>query len=132
MVTIDNFKNSTKSSTTKHCNSKELRVVRNFLQNVFFYFTNLSQGSLLYSPWFFILKFLILPVLLLKWNKTCCIEFSLIKISVSFIKLINISLDDDREWGEKTIAVLLSRMIKNKLFRVTATIQLRNFNLKNE
>ena len=42
---------------------------------------------------YFILKFLMLPILLLKWNKTCCIDFSLINI-FSFVKLLNISLNE--------------------------------------
>ena len=36
---------------------------------------------------------LILSVLVLKWNKTSYIEYFLAKIFVSFLKLLNISLD---------------------------------------
>ena len=30
----------------------------------------------------------------LELNKTCCIEFFLVKISVSFVKLLSVSLDE--------------------------------------
>ena len=55
---------------------------------VIFYIT---QGNFLY--YITQLKILILPTLLLKWNKTCCIEFFLVKILVSFVKLLNINLE---------------------------------------
>ena len=59
---------------------------------MFFFFTNLSQGNFLYCQRFFILiKNSVMPVLLLKWNKTCFIEFSLVKIFISFVKLLSIN-----------------------------------------
>ena len=45
-INIDNFKKSTTSST-KHCNSKIFCILQIFLQNVFFFFTNLSQFFIL-------------------------------------------------------------------------------------
>ena len=38
--------------------------------------------------------------------------------------------DDDSEWTENTIVVLLSGMITNKLFCAIANIQLRKFRFK--
>ena len=77
-----------------NCNWKMFFILRNVFSNVFFFFTNLSQGNFLYCLRFLIhLKTLILHVLLLNWNKTCYIDFFFVKIFVSFIKLLNISLD---------------------------------------
>ena len=74
--------------------------------------------------------------LLLKWNKTCCIEFSLVKIFVSFVKLLSISLNKFSHFqgqvfltmiaSEQKRLVLLSRMIINN-FVLTANIQLGKF-----
>ena len=121
MTNIDHSKKSTKISHTA-----------NFFAKCSFFFTNLSQGNFLYCPqgfWYYI-KFLLQPALLLKWNKTCCIELSLVKIFVTFAELLKLSLNighkqvwsfshsckisvfnDDRKWTEETILVLLSRMI---------------------
>ena len=119
-LNIDNSKKSTKLST-KHCNSEKFCVLRNVLENILFFSTNLSQGNFSIPRGFsYHLKFLILSVLLLEWNKTCCIDF----FCQDFVKLLNISLDGyslffshvkyvffigDREW----IFVLLSRMMIN-------------------
>ena len=79
-----NLKRSTKSST-KHCNSKKILCTLKCFAKCSFFFTNLFQGNSLYHRSFFILtNFLILPVLLLKWNKTCCIEFFLVRILLVF------------------------------------------------
>ena len=81
---------------------------------------------------------------LLKCNKTCCPVFHLVKIFVSFYQAIkrqprrvafslvmqNKFFDDDSEWTENTIVVLLSGMITNKLFCAIANIQLRKFRFK--
>ena len=114
---------------------KNFAYYKMFCKLFFFFFRNSSQGNFLYCPRFFILKLLILLVLLLKWNKTCHIDFFIIKIFV--VLSLNIILDEysiflshlkwvffnDREWTEKTI-LLLSNMNINKLFCVTANIQL--------
>ena len=50
-IIIDNFKKSTKSST-KHCNSKNFHLLRNILQNIFFFYTNFSQVNFLHCPTF--------------------------------------------------------------------------------
>ena len=42
---------------------------------------------------FYATKILVLPVLLLEWNKTYCIVFPPAKIFASFFKLLKISLD---------------------------------------
>ena len=58
---------------------------------------------------FYIAQILILPALLLKWNKTCYIKVFLIKIFSSrwvssFSQSSKISFfDDDQEWTEKNI-----------------------------
>ena len=145
LMNIDNFKKRTWSST-KHCNSRNFSILQKVLQNVLSFFTNLSQGNFLCCPKFFIqLKMLILPVLILKWIKTYCIDFFLIKIFVSIVKLLNISLDeyslflshvksvffnDDSEWTENTILVLLSWMIIIKLLCMTTKIQLPKLRFK--
>ena len=65
------------------------------------------------------------------------IRVFLVKIFISFVKLLNIILDEyslflshvklvfigDRERPEKTILMLLSMEVINKLFRATANIQ---------
>ena len=84
LINIDHSKKSTKISHTA-----------NFFAKCSFFFTNLSQGNFLYCPqgfWYYI-KFLLQPALLLKWNKTCCIEFSLVKIFVSFVELLKLNLN---------------------------------------
>ena len=74
---------------------KEFGMLQNVLWIVFFFFTISSQGNFLYCPRFFTLtKILILSAFLLKWNKTCYIEFFLIKIFISFVKLLNSSLGE--------------------------------------
>ena len=121
---------------------KKFCILRNILQNVLFFFTNLSWGNSLY--YFFKLKILILPILLLKWNKICCIEYFLSWFSSvcqdtehqprrvwSFSQSCKISFfNDNRKWTENTIPVLLSRRIINKLFPATTNILLHKFRLK--
>ena len=82
------------------------------------------------------LRFFVLPVLLLNWNKTCCIDLFLAR----FVKLLNIRLDECSLFlghlrsvfliviGRKqNIPVFLYRKIISKLFRVTANAQGRKF-----
>ena len=49
--TLINIEKSTKLST-KHCNSKIFSGLRNVLQNILFFFTNLSQGNFVYCRGF--------------------------------------------------------------------------------
>ena len=66
-----------------------------FGEMLFFFFANLCQGNFLYCPRFSILtKTLILPALVLKRNKISCIEHFLIKVFVSFVKILNIILEE--------------------------------------
>ena len=70
---------------TTICSAKCHFFLHKFISRQFLY---IVQGFL------YQLKILILPVLLLKWNKTCCIEFCLVKVFVSLVKLLIISLDE--------------------------------------
>ena len=54
MININNSKELTKS-LTKYFNSKKFCILRNILLNGPFFFTNLSQGNILYHLKFFIL-----------------------------------------------------------------------------
>ena len=70
LINIDNSKKSTKSPT-KQCNSEKYCILQNVLENVLFFFTNLSQGDFYIAKGFlYQLKFVILPLLPLKSNKT--------------------------------------------------------------
>ena len=123
MTNIYNSEKSTKSST-KQCSS-EIIIIQNVLWNAFFY-ANLSQGNILYWPKFYRLKILILPALVLKWNKTCYIQsflsrFSLVSQVISanldefclFLSHLRSDFFNDGKWAEKTILVLPSRRIIN-------------------
>ena len=131
MININNSKKSTKSSA-EHCNSKQVRILQNVGEIVFL-------SSQIYLQASFILpNVLVLPVLVLKLNKTSYVEYFLAKIFVSLLKLLNISLDkwsffksykirffnDYSKWTKKTLLTLVSMMIINELFRETASIQL--------
>ena len=59
-------------------------ILHKFISRLFF-----IAGGVFYS-----LKILMLSAILLKWNKTCCIEFFLAKIFVSFVKLWNLSREE--------------------------------------
>ena len=63
---------------------------------MFFFSSQVYLRAIFYIAWGFLkkLKTLVLPLLLLKWNKTCCIDFFFDKIFVSFVKLLNINLDE--------------------------------------
>ena len=122
------------------CKSYTTKSFRNIFLNVPFCFTYLSLGNFLFchGPKYFILS--------KNLNTTCTsrelkqmqqgIVF-LVKIFISFVKLLNIILNEyslflshvklvfigDRERPEKTILMLLSMEVINKLFRATANIQ---------
>ena len=130
MRNISNSKKSTKSSVT-HGNSRKY-----FAKYPFFFHKFISRQFFLLPKFFILTKNPNTAHIVLKWNKTCYIDF-FVKIFVSFAKLLNFNLDEyslslshlklvlfnnDREWTEKTILVLLSRRIVNKLFRGTANI----------
>ena len=76
------FNNIVNCDILQNIKENHFRKVLCILQIMFFFFfTNLSQSNFLNHPKFFMVtEVLILPVLLLKWNKTCCIEFSFVKI----------------------------------------------------
>ena len=116
-----------------------------FCKMFFFCFTNLSKsyffiaGSFLY--W---LKILILPAILLKWNKTCCIEYFLVNCpcidyfpkfcyfcqSIKFPQSWIICFINDDSEVTKDYTKFLSTVIINKLIRGTTNTQLCNFRLK--
>ena len=104
---------------------------------IFFFSSQIYLKAIFYIAKGFLyqLKFLIQSVLLLEWNKTCCIDFfwsrfcQIIKHQSRrvyyFSQSCKISVFiDDREW----ILVLLSRMIINH--SVATNIQLRKFRFK--
>ena len=101
-----------------------------FCEMLFFLIYKFIPGNFLYC----LRDFLMLLVLLLKWNKTCCIEFFLVKIFVIsideyslFLSHLKYFFNDDSKWIEKTMLVLLSRIVINKLFCLTTNIQLCMF-----
>ena len=134
-INIDNSNKSTKLST-KHCNSKTFWVLWNVLQNVLFFFTNLSQGNFLYCQRFFIPTKILNTVRTPTWMKQnlfhwfflsrfCQITKHQSRRVYYFSQSCKVSVFiDDREW----ILVLLSRMIINH--SVATNIQLRKFRFK--
>ena len=138
MIKIDKSKKLTKLST-KNCKFKKFCTVWNVLENVLFFFTNLFPGNFLYSlrP-FIITKDLSSVCTPAKMKENLLHWFYLVKIFASFVKLLNISLDEynlllnhaKQAWTKKTILMLLSRMIIYKLSWETANIQLRKFRSK--
>ena len=53
-----------------------------------FFIMSKSPYLLHAKDYLYYLKFLILPLFLLKWNNTCCIEFFLVKIFISFVNYL--------------------------------------------
>ena len=63
------------------------------LCKMFFSLQKIYLKEIFYIVRGFLIKILNTARLLLKWNNTCCIEFPLNKIFVSFVKFLNISLN---------------------------------------
>ena len=117
--------------------NNQLSIV--ILKKNFAYYKMFFFSSQIYlKGLFYITQILILPALLLKWNKMCYIKVFLIKIfSSRWVSSFSQSskihfLNDDQEWTEKNVLVFLFGVIINKLFCVTANIQLPKFRIPEE
>ena len=67
-----------------------LDVTKYFAKCSFFLHKFISRQFYTNENFLYQLSFFMLPILLLNWNKTCCIDL----FSTSFVKLLNIRLDD--------------------------------------
>ena len=112
LINIDNSKKLTTSS--KLCNSKKNSHATKYFAKYSFLSSQFISWQFLYCPRVFILKSQYwLTVLLLKWNKTFCIDFFCQFCQVvehqairvwSFSQSFKVSLfNDDKEWAENTI-----------------------------
>ena len=89
LINIDNSKKS-----TKNYNSTQFNMLQSVSRNVLFFFTNFSQGNILYCPRYLIQnKNLNTASTLTEMKQISCIDFFFGKIFVILVNLFKISLD---------------------------------------
>ena len=105
---------------------KQNSILRDVFWNVFVFYTTLSQSKFLYCS-----RCLHLFFSSQDFRSFCQLSKYHSRRLHSFSQLGKISFfHDESKWVEKTTVVLLSRMIINKFFRMTANIQLCIFTFK--
>ena len=91
LISIDNFKKSTK--LYKLCSSKKTSHTTIYFAKCSFVLHKFVSRQFFTKPNFLhLLKIFILLVLLLKSNKNYCTNFFFVKIFVTFVRLVNITI----------------------------------------